>query len=130
MEAQAFLDRARENLTVARWAAAEGHSNAAASRAYFAAFHVATAALIAAGVGLPAARRCPSHEALPGLLSLLTDRRKIYPAAFKSILSRLVRLRLEADYTTAGVGVTEARRSVRQAESAVGWVTEQLERWM
>lgn len=90
-----FLNKAKENLTVAQSSYEQGHYNASANRAYYAAFQAAIAALAAIGK-LAEGRK--NHESIPAnFVTELIHRCKICPSHLKSYLVDLQRVREEAD---------------------------------
>jgi uncharacterized protein (UPF0332 family) len=117
MSASPFLAKANEALKAAQILLDQGCADSAANRAYYASFHAARAALIAAGVS--SAGRFWSHEAVPGGLSQLVHRRKRYPAHLVGDLAGLLDVRLVADYREETVSLREARRSVKTAAAFV-----------
>src|SRR5207253_2484259 len=101
---QAFLDKAEESLLGARSEHANRRYSNSANRAYYAAFQAAIAALIRAGI--PPPRDHWGHEYVRSAFAgQLINRRKLYPAGLRSVLSDNHELRLIADYR--GVPVTE-----------------------
>lgn len=98
----------------------QGCTGSAANRCYYAAFHATRSALIKAGVGT--ADRRWSHEGIQGDLSLLTRRRKLYPAHLLADLSSLRDLRDVADYQPQAVSLKSARGAVKMTEEFVAIV--------
>ncbi len=111
-----FLDRAREALEAAQ-ACLERHlSHFATSRAYYAMFWAAQAALARVGI-----RRAEwSHPALQAsFANELIRRRKQYPALLGPYFNRALQLRLDADYRLKGVSQKQATQAVRWAQEFV-----------
>ena len=102
-----------------------GLVNSAASRAYYAMFQAAQAALEAAGFSRPQW----SHPALQAALATeLIHRRKLYPAVFRDYLSAALRTRHVADYGDTGVTHKVAGRAVRRATTFVAAVEREVSR--
>ena len=100
-----------------------GLVNSAASRAYYAMFQAAQAALEAAGFARPQW----SHPALQAALATeLIHRRKLYPAVFRDYLSTALRTRHVADYGDAGITQRVAGRAVRRATAFVTAVEQEV----
>lgn len=125
MSATTFLEKAEETLKAAQMVIEHGFTNSAANRCYYAAFHAARSALIKAGVG--SAEKRWSHEGIQGDLSLLTRRKKIYPAHLLADLSSLRDLRDVADYKPQMVSLKAARGAVRTATDFVAIVRKVVE---
>ena len=108
------LDRAREALEAAQACLEKNLPHSATSRAYYAMFWAAQAALAHVGV-----RRSEwSHPALQAsCVNELIRRRKRYTALLGPRFNRVLQLRLDADYRLKGV-------SQKQATQAVGWAQE------
>lgn len=120
-----FLDKAREALKAAQILLEQGCPNSASNRAYYAAFHVSRAALVAAGISSP--DRAWSHEAIRGGLSQLIHRKKVYPAHLLRDLFLLLEVRLMADYRSHKVSSREADRVVKKAEQFVACVAREIQ---
>ena len=101
-----------------------GLVNSAASRAYYAMFQAAQAALEAAGFARPQL----SHPALQAALATeLIYRRKLYPAVFRDdYLSTALRTRHVADYGDTGITQKVAGRAVRRATAFVTAVEQEV----
>src|SRR5713101_8760803 len=111
-----FLDRAREALEAAKACLERSLSHSAASRAYYAIFWAAQAALARVGI-----RRAEwSHPALQAsFVNELIRRRKRYPALLGPYLNRTLQLRLDADYRLNGVSQKQSTQAVRWAREFV-----------
>lgn len=108
------LDRAQEALEAAQACLERGLHQSATSRAYYAMFWAAQAALATVGVK----RSEWSHAALQAsFVNDLVRRRKSFPAVFGQHFNRAFQLRLDADYRLKGV-------SQRQATHSVSWARE------
>lgn len=113
------IARAQESLSAAQLCLERQFVNSAASRAYYAMFQAAHAALEAAGFS----RGTWSHPGLQAMFAAeLVHRRKLYPAVFRDYLSAGLRVRQAADYGYAGVSHKIASRLVRRAASFVSAV--------
>ena len=109
-----FIERAQEGLAAAQICLEKNLFHSATSRAYYAMFWAAQAALAAIWVK----RAEWSHRNLQSKFATeLVKRRKRYPNHFGSHFNETLRLRIEADYRWKGV-------SRRQATRAVGWARE------
>jgi uncharacterized protein (UPF0332 family) len=99
----------------------EGLYDAAVSRAYYAAYQAARAALLGVGRGED------KHDRVQAAFAEeLVNRRKVYPGK-QGVLLDLMTLRHIADYKGEGVSAKRAARSVQKAESFVIAVQEELE---
>lgn len=108
------LDRAQESLKAAELCLQAGFVNSAASRAYYAMFQAAQAALKAVG----SAREEWSHHLLQANFPTeLIHRRKVLPFVFRDYLSQGLRVRHVADYGPSGVSRKVAQRMVHRAAS-------------
>jgi uncharacterized protein (UPF0332 family) len=114
MEPPIFLLKAREAIKVAQLSLDHGCLNSAANRAYFATFHAARAALVAAG--LSPTDRPWSHKAIQSAFAQLIHRKKVYSAHLKGVLAELRSARDLADYRPEGVSSRAARNAVQKAE--------------
>jgi len=127
-EAAAYLVKAHQNLAVADLALQAGHYDASCSRAYYAAFQAAVAALWAEGIRPPReSDRSLSHKAVQSEWSgRLVYRRKLYAAELRSNLQWLYHRRLEADYNTEPVTERAARGAALRARQLVSAVAQNL----
>ncbi|OQX21847.1 MAG: hypothetical protein BWK80_32030 [Desulfobacteraceae bacterium IS3] len=122
---QEFLDKAKENLEIARLSFDRDCYNACANRAYFAAFQAAVAALSAQGIR----NEKNEHARVQSEFSLqLIKRKKIYPAKLKPYLSDMQNLRNKADYSEKQVGKKSAREQLTQAAELIGFIEKELTR--
>ncbi len=115
------MERARENLRVAGWAIGEATPvapNAGTSRAYFAAFHAAIAALLTTqGYEVPDRW---SHGAVASDFSVqCIQRRKLVPRKYRGTLAKLMGHRHAADYDGGGVSGKVAVHCEKEAEAFV-----------
>ncbi|MBM3227052.1 MAG: HEPN domain-containing protein, partial [Candidatus Tectomicrobia bacterium] len=108
------LRYAQEALEAAQVCLDRQLDRSATSRAYYAMFWAAPAALASVGIQ----RSTWSHSGLQAsFVAELIRRRKHYPATFGQHLHRVLQLRLDADYRSEGV-------SHRQETAAVRWAAE------
>jgi uncharacterized protein (UPF0332 family) len=116
------LAHAREALEAAQVCLAQQLYRSATSRAYYAMFWAAQAALSQAGI-----RRSEwSHPALQAsFVRELIRTRKRYPALLGQYLNRALQLRLDADYRLKGVSQRQATQVVRWAQEFVTAVLEE-----
>ncbi len=121
-----FLAKAKENIAVAAWVHENGHYNASANRAYYAAFQAAIAAL--ANACIINVHRI-SHSGVQSLFATeLIRRRKIYPARLKSYLVDLQRIRDDADYELRTVSKKKGSTQLKQAKEFVEIITKEIEK--
>jgi uncharacterized protein (UPF0332 family) len=100
----------------------------AASRAYYAAFQAAVAALWVEGIR-PAVDQqgTLSHTAIRSeWAGQLVYRRKLYPPELRATLHKLNEWRIKADYQTQNVREREARQACQQARRTVDAVALRL----
>lgn len=116
-EPLAYLAKARQNQAVAEAARDLEHYDAAASRAYYAAFHAAVAALWVEGIrAAPDASGTLSHATVQGEWSgRLIYRRKLYPPELRGVLQRLYDWPIKADYQVPPVTARQARQACDQS---------------
>ncbi|SRR5216684_4916846 len=115
------LDRAREALEAAQACLERNLPHSAASRAYYAMFWAAQAALARVRIQ----RSEWSHPALQAsFVNELIRRRKRYPALLGPYLNRTLQLRLDADYRLKGVSQKQATQAVRWAREFVTSIEE------
>ena len=117
------LERAQEALAAAQLCVDRGLYASATSRAYYAMFWAAQAALAHVGI-----RRSEwSHPALQAsFVGELIRRRKSYPAVLGQHLNRSLQLRLVADYRLQGVSQQQATRAVQWAQRFVIIIQEEV----
>jgi len=120
-----FISKAKENITVAEWSYENGHYNASANRAYYAAFQAAIAALAHIGINTVS----HSHKATQAhFVAELIKRRKIYPSHLKSYLKDLQDVRNDADYELKFVSKKIAGRQYRHAKEFVELIAQEIEK--
>lgn len=119
-----FLDKAHAALRAADLLLDKGLNDSAVNRAYFAVFHAAKAALIAAGVS--DSHFDWTHEKVQGQFPLLVHRRKLYVAALLPTLSHCRSLRALADYGVEVVSYKEARSATKVAALFVSAVDSRI----
>lgn len=117
------LDRAQEALEAAQVCFERRLYASATSRAYYAMFWAAQAALAHVGI-----RRSEwSHPALQAaFVGELIRRRKSYPALLGQHLNRALQLRLDADYQVQGVSLQQVTRAVHWAQQFVATIREEI----
>lgn len=115
------LDRAKEEMTVARELLDLGHANQASSRAYFAAFYAATSALMLLG---------ETRSKHSGAISAFNDK-VVRAGGFEVNAARslgwLFDLRNTADYRWDPIGNSDAEEAVERANRFVDTVEEWIE---
>jgi uncharacterized protein (UPF0332 family) len=115
------LEKAEECLKAAQRCLEERWYNSAVSRAYYAMFQAARAALASTGIVRP----WWSHGALQATFSTeLVRRRKLYPPSFVHHLTDAMELRHTADYSDVQVPPRRATRLVGAAGQFVNRVKE------
>jgi uncharacterized protein (UPF0332 family) len=112
---EAFLRKARESLASAEADLRAGRFNSAASRAYYAVFQAAVAALKEQGVA-PRGASWDHKFVISEFSGKLIRRRKVVSARLTGTLDILLQRRLRADYRPAGLGRREASDSTRRAQ--------------
>ena len=119
-DALCFLERAVESLDGAASEFVNGRRHNAASRAYYACFQAALAALIRFGIRPVAARSEVSHSVVQAEFAReLIQRRKVFPAELRVTLPELIGIRHAADYWATGVSEREAGRALARARTFV-----------
>src|SRR5712691_6113644 len=117
------LNRAREALEAAQVCVERKLYQSATSRAYYAMFWAAQAALAHVGVK----RSEWGHPALQAsFVTELIRRRKRYPALLGQYFNRALQLRLDADYRFKGVSQSQATQAVRWAEAFIAAITAEV----
>jgi uncharacterized protein (UPF0332 family) len=119
-----FLLKAQEALKAAKLLLDHSLPNSATNRAYYAVYQSARAALVAAGIS--SATHPWSHEGIQANFSLLTRRRKIYPAHMLTDLAWVRSAREMADYKQEMVSSRLARDAVNRAARFVALVETEL----
>lgn len=110
---QAFWLKAEQNLAAAESEMGNRRYDTCVSRCYYAAFLAAIAALLQAGVRLSDDESEWGHKFVQSqFASQLIHRRKLYPARFRDVLSRLLALRRTADYDTDLLSAVQAERAL------------------
>ncbi len=123
-----FLVKAEESLAGADSEYLNGRYNNCANRSYYACFQAAIAALMQAGIGTSGRTGQWGHGYVQAqFVGQLINRRKLYPASLREVLTRNLELRLVADYRKDEVTATQARRALRRARDLVAAV--QSARW-
>lgn len=122
---QDFLVKSEENTRAAKALFELGMYNAAANRAYYAAFHAAIALLAQYGITNPN----NSHEWVQAqLASELIHRRKVLPATFARGLQDIQRLRNIADYDSTSISKTAIERHIRKSSEFCTIIYERIQR--
>ena len=120
-----FLDKARESLEGARLAHAGGRYNNAANRSYYACLQAAIHALLAAGITAPGRGTHWNHGFVQGQFNgVLINRRHLYSADLRDVLSTNFDVRAEADYSGQSVSEITALRALRRAERFVAAIVQ------
>jgi uncharacterized protein (UPF0332 family) len=122
---QEFLDKAKENLKIARLSFDNGCYNACANRAYFAAFQAAVAALSAHGIQSGK----NEHAWVQSEFNLqLIKRKKIYPAKLKPYLLDMQDIRNKADYSEKNISKKIAHKQLSWATELIEFIEKELKR--
>ncbi len=120
----AFLQKALDNLSVARYCFEHGFNDAAVNRAYYAAFQAAIAALAHAGI----TNAKNDHKWVQANFnSGLIKRRKVYPSHLKSYLGDMLTFRNLADYSANNLSKKIAGEQLIRAEDFVLNIRKELE---
>ncbi|MGH7254955.1 MAG: HEPN domain-containing protein, partial [Nitrospirales bacterium] len=118
-----YLVKAREKSAVARELLAKGHWDDAISRAYYAAFHAAQAALLTEG------QRGETHKGLVTLFGLLLVKPGKFEKKWGRFLANLKDDREAGDYEALSfLDETTARRAVEEAGEFVLQVEKYIQR--
>ncbi len=114
--AQIFLTKAEEALAGAESEFANARYNNCANRCYYAGFQAAIAALIQLGIQPRNPRGQWGHEYVHSqFVGQLINRRKVYPANLRQVISNTLALRQTADYE-------QRRVTEREASQALRWI--------
>ena len=113
-----YMEKAQRAVEGARVLLDTGDTEGACSRAYYAMFDAAHAALRAAGVVAPDAQ-IKTHNGLLTLFSKELVQTKRVDADLNKALNQVQQLRLVADYTGDPPEMEKARWAVEQAETFV-----------
>lgn len=119
-----FLSKAKENLEAAQVLFDRQLYNAAANRAYYAAFQAAVAALATQGL-VPERQGHASIQA--NFARELIQRRKQYPRRFRAYLMDLQSVRDDADYKLKSVSRRIANNQLTKATEFVTTITGKIE---
>lgn len=118
-EVDSLLERARRELTITQSLIDQGFDNVAISRAYYAAFYAATAALLELGYARS------KHSGVISAFGQLLVRGEGLGSAAGRDLRRLFEERSAADYGAERASATMAEESLRRATAVV----EEVDRW-
>lgn len=122
-EGAGLLAHARSKLEAARVLLEARAPGDAASRAYYAAFHAVSAALLARGQAFS------SRAQVLGAFNRDFVHAGTFPREFTAILARLFEDRQTGDYDpTASLEAAEAERDIQDAQRIVDAITEHLSR--
>ena len=123
MDIQSFLAKAERSIAGAASEHINGRYDNTANRCYYAAFQAAIAALMRAGIRPSDPRTGWGHGYVQAQFAeQLIRRRKEYPADVADVLTRLLALRLTADYRAEPVSETQAARALRRAREFVATI--------
>lgn len=118
--ARLYLERGVESLDGAASEFVNGRRHNAASRAYYACFQAAIAALIKFGVQATDTKPDLGHNAVQAHFAReLIQRRKVFPPELRVTLPELIGIRHAADYWATGVSEREAGRALARARTFV-----------
>ncbi len=108
---ESFKNRAIENLEAAELLFENGKYNASANRAYYAAFHLAIAALYAKSI-----KPNIDHRSVQSLFSdLFFNKRKVFPSKYKIYLNNMQDFRNIADYKQ-GLSKNNSKKQLNDAK--------------
>jgi uncharacterized protein (UPF0332 family) len=123
----AYLTRSLESLDGAESEYAAGRYNNCTSRAYYAMFQAAIAALLTTGIRPTRADRPWEHDFVQARFAgALVKRRKLYPAELAPMLAYVLDKRLMADYAVGGVGPHTGERVLKMARVFVRTIERRL----
>jgi uncharacterized protein (UPF0332 family) len=109
-----FLEKALESLEGAASEFTNHRYNNCANRCYYACFQAAIHALLEAGIRPSGGQAEWSHGFVQAqFVGQLINRRKVYPASLRDVLSRAIFLRGTADYRGDHVSEAQAFRALR-----------------
>ena len=118
---ESFLEQAKENLSAAELLFDNGMFNASANRAYYAAFHLAVAALLSINI-----KPAIEHMTIQSLFSdYFVNRRKILPSSYKKYLSEMQLIRSYADYKN-GVFKSQAAKQLKMVNEFFNIIEKEL----
>ncbi len=121
---QEFLQKAEENLRIARVAFDQTAYNASVNRSYYASFQAAISALAAEGLK----KKGHPHDWVQAQFSgVLIRQRKIYSSALKSYLVDMLEQRENADYSEMMISKADARLQLKQATEFVTSIVERIQ---
>jgi uncharacterized protein (UPF0332 family) len=121
---QEFLQKAEENLHIARVAFDQTAYNASVNRSYYASFQAAISALAAEGLK----KKGHPHDWVQAQFSgVLIRQRKIYSSALKSYLVDMLEQRENADYSEMMISKADARLQLKQATEFVTSIVERIQ---
>ena len=108
---ESFLNRATENLKAAELLFENELYNASANRAYYAAFHIAIAAIYTTAI-----TPVIDHKTVQTLFAdYFCNKRKILPSKYKAFLKDMQIIRSNADYKN-GIGKKVAKQQLKDAK--------------
>lgn len=111
-----YMQKAERAVSGARLLLANDDVEGACSRAYYAMFDAAHAALLFSGVAAPQSK---THSQLIGAFGLHLVKSHRIASELGSAINKVERLRRLADYTGDPIGIEEAAWAVEQAERFV-----------
>jgi uncharacterized protein (UPF0332 family) len=119
MDWQGFLDKARSNLRVAERAYADGEPDPCVSRAYYAVFHAAIAALVKLTDYRRKGQTWDHGNVAAEFSRRLITQRKSFRSHLGRVLVDLMDQRHDADYESETVGKKAAGQSLKRAQEFV-----------
>jgi uncharacterized protein (UPF0332 family) len=122
-----FLTKAQSNLQAAERDQTHGAFDACVSRAYFAAFQAAIAALLALADYRRRGHYWDHGEVAAEFTRRLIRQRKLFGGELASVLDDLKTRRHQADYSTVATSGKIAQRTLDKAKKLVGLVAAALE---
>ncbi len=126
MNWQEFLDKARSNLRVAERALMDGEPDPSVSRAYYAVFHAAIAALLKLTDYRPKEQTWVHASVAAEFNRRLIRQRKVFKSDLAHIPDDLRTLRHQADYDSETIGKKIAGQCLRDVQKFVKEVENQL----
>jgi uncharacterized protein (UPF0332 family) len=126
MNWQGFLDKARSNLRVAERAYADGEPDPCVSRAYYAVFHAALAALLKLTDYRQQGQTWNHGNVAAEFSRRLIGQRKLFKSDLGQTLADLRTRRHRADYDSETVGSKIAGQGLKRAREFVEDVVDKL----
>jgi len=116
---QKYLLKLEESLASAKDDLAKKRFNSCANRAYYACYQAAVALSIKHNLTPTSGKEIRKHEAVQSQIATLIKRKKVLPADQRSVLSKLMIVRITADYKPQSISKRKAARVLKTATKFV-----------